>query len=200
MAYIQLITGGQRSGKSEEAERRALALSDHPLYMATAHVWDEEFRTRVQQHQARRGPQWTTIEEEMWLSRHDVTGRVVLVDCCTLWATNFFFHAQSTSSSEGSTATAPAPSTLASTPPLPDAEAVARCLTEEFDRLVQQDATFLFVTNEIGLGGVAENAIQRRFTDVMGRVNQYIAAHANEMVLMVSGIPLTLKHPSLANR
>ena len=91
MKRIILITGGQRSGKSQTAERMALALSDHPVYLATAHIWDEEFRRRVEMHQQRRGPQWTNIEEEKYLSRHDVKGRVVVVDCITLWCTNFFF-------------------------------------------------------------------------------------------------------------
>lgn len=89
---IFLITGGQRSGKSSHAEQLALSLASDPVYMATAHVWDEEFRERVRRHQARRGPQWTNIEEEQLLSRHDVSGRVVLIDCVTLWLTNFFLR------------------------------------------------------------------------------------------------------------
>ena len=64
MRRIILITGGQRSGKSQQAERMALELSDNPVYLATAHIWDEEFRQRVLIHQQRRGPQWTNIEEE----------------------------------------------------------------------------------------------------------------------------------------
>ena len=88
---IILITGGQRSGKSSKAEQLALSLTDSPVYVATAHVWDDEFRERVRKHQARRGPQWTNIEEEIHLSRHDLTGRVVVIDCVTLWLTNFFF-------------------------------------------------------------------------------------------------------------
>ena len=88
MKRIILITGGQRSGKSKKAEELALSLSPNPVYMATAHIWDEEFRERVRIHQERRGPQWTNIEEEMYLSRHDMTGRVVVIDCVTLWLTN----------------------------------------------------------------------------------------------------------------
>lgn len=94
MKKIILITGGERSGKSMYAEQTALKLSDHPVYMATARIWDEEFRQRVNIHKARRGPQWTNIEEEKHLSRHDMTGRTVLIDCITLWATNFFFDSQ----------------------------------------------------------------------------------------------------------
>ena len=168
MSRIVLITGGQRSGKSEQAEALALKLSDHPVYLATAHVWDDEFRKRVERHQQRRGPQWTNIEEERWLSRHDVTGRVVLVDCLTLWLTNFLSDDKTTEQT------------------LEEAKA-------EFDRLTAQDATFIFVTNEIGSGGVSDNALQRRFTDLQGWMNQYVAAKADEVMLMVSGIAVKIK-------
>ena len=168
MKKIILITGGQRSGKSREAERMALSLTDRPVYLATAHVWDEEFQERVRKHQERRGPQWTNIEEERWLSRHDVTGRVVVIDCVTLWLTNFFFDTQ-------------------------DVDAALDTAKAEFDRLTQQDATFIFVTNEIGSGGVSDNAVQRRFTDLEGWMNQYIAEQADEVILMVSGIAVKIK-------
>ena len=171
MRKIILITGGQRSGKSAEAERLALSLSDSPVYLATAHVWDEEFRERVRRHQERRGPQWTNIEEERQLSRHDVTGRVVVIDCVTLWLTNYI--------------SAPGVGTIDSI--LAEAKA-------EFDRFTAQEATFIFVTNEIGSGGVSENAIQRRFTDLEGWMNQYIAQKADEVILMVSGIPIKVKN------
>ena len=174
MTHITLITGGQRSGKSAYAERLALSLTDHPVYVATAHIWDDEFRERVRRHQTRRGPQWTNIEEERHLSRHDVSGRVVLVDCLTLWATNYFTPA----------APDQAP---------PDVDATLRLMQAEFDRFTAQDATFIFVTNEIGLGGTSANALQRRFTDLLGWLNQYVAARANDVVLMVSGIPIHLK-------
>ena len=168
MSRVILITGGQRSGKSEEAERLALSLSDRPVYMATAHVWDEEFRQRVERHQQRRGPQWTNIEEERRLSRHDLGGRVVLVDCITLWLTNIFFDLQDTEKA------------------LAEAKA-------EFDRLVAQDATFIFVSNEIGSGGVSTDAVQRQFTDLQGWMNQYVARRADEVLLMVSGIAVKIK-------
>lgn len=168
MKRIILITGGERSGKSTYAEQLALRLSSNPVYLATAHIWDEEFRQRVERHQERRGPEWTNLEEEKWLSRHDVAGRVVLVDCLTLWATNFV------------------------TDPL-DVDAVLQQLKAEFDRLTQQEATFIFVTNEIGMGGVSANALQRRFTDLLGWLNQYVAGKADEVTLLVSGIPVKIK-------
>ena len=91
MKKLILITGGQRSGKSMQAEKMALEMSPNPIYMATAHIWDDEFRERVRRHQERRGPEWTNIEEEIFLCRHDVSGHVVLIDCVTLWLTNLFF-------------------------------------------------------------------------------------------------------------
>ena len=174
MTKIILITGGQRSGKSTYAEQLALRLDDHPVYVATAHIWDDEFRERVDRHKARRGATWTTIEEELYLSRHDYAGRVVLVDCVTLWCTNFFFG-----STDGSH--------------LPDVDQVLSQLRQEFDLLTSADATFIFVTNEIGWGGVSDNAVQRRFTDLQGWMNQYIASRADTVIMMVSGIPVTIK-------
>ena len=169
MKRIILITGGSRSGKSTHAEQLALSLSDKPVYLATARIWDEEFRERVRRHQARRGPQWTNIEEEKQLSRHNLAGRVVLVDCLTLWATNFFFDGGG------------------------DVDATLAALKAEFDRFTAQDATFIFVTNEIGMGGVSDNEVQRKFTDLQGWMNQYVASRADEVILMVSGIPVKIK-------
>lgn len=168
MSKVILITGGQRSGKSGHAEQLALSLTDSPVYLATAHIWDDEFRERVRRHQERRRQQWTNIEEERYLSRHDLTGRVVVVDCVTLWLTNFFFDNN-------------------------DVDQTLTAAKDEFDRLTRQDATFIFVTNEIGLGGVSDNALQRQFTDLEGWMNQHIAQRADEVILMVSGIPMKIK-------
>ena len=168
MSKVILITGGQRSGKSRYAEQLALSLTDNPVYLATAHIWDDEFRERVRIHQERRGPQWTNIEEERHLSRHDLTGRVVVIDCVTLWLTNYFFETS-------------------------DVSQTLETVKAEFDRFTSQDATFIFVTNEIGSGGVSDNAVQRRFTDLEGWMNRYIASRADEVVLMVSGIAVKIK-------
>ena len=169
MKKIILITGGQRSGKSTKAEALALSLSAHPVYVATAKVWDEEFRERVRRHQERRGPEWTNIEEELYLSRHDLMGRVAVVDCVTLWLTNFFFAHDE------------------------DADRSLVAAKQEFDAFTTPDATYIFVTNEIGMGGVSDNVMQRKFSDLQGWMNQYIAQQADEVILMVSGIPMKIK-------
>ena len=168
MKKVILITGGARSGKSRYAEELALSLSKTPVYVATAHVWDEEFRERVKKHQERRGPEWTNIEEEKELSRHDLTGRVAVIDCITLWCTNYFSQMQ-------------------------EVDASLEALKAEFDKFTAHDATYIFVTNEIGMGGVSDNAVQRKFTDLQGWMNQYVANKADEVILMVSGIAVKVK-------
>ncbi len=169
MKRIILVTGGQRSGKSSYAQELALSLSQNPVYLATSAVWDEEHRQRIERHQRDRGPEWANVEELRDLHNVDVTGRVVVIDCVTLWATNFIVD------NDG------------------DVELSLAQMKERFDKFTQQEATFIFVTNEIGLGGISPNDLQRHFTDLVGWTNQFIAHAADEVVLMVSGIPVKIK-------
>lgn len=167
---IIMVTGGQRSGKSEFAEAMALGLAENPVYLATSAVADDkEFQERVRIHQQRRGPRWTTVEEPLHVGSAAPDRSVVLVDCVTLWATNVFF-----SSGE-------------------DVGGALAVISAEIDELKRKSSTFIFVTNEIGLGGISENSLQRRFTDLQGRVNQLIASLADEVYLIVSGIPVKIK-------
>lgn len=166
---IILITGGQRSGKSSYAQKLALSLAANPVYLATSHVWDEEHHKRIERHKTERGIEWTTIEEEKALSKHNLDGKTVLIDCVTLWATNFFFDLQS------------------------DVQLSLKELKDEFDRLTEQDASFIFVTNEIGMGEMSQNELQRKFADLQGWLNQYLADRSDAVYLMVSGIPLKIK-------
>lgn len=169
MSEITFITGGQRSGKSSFAQKLALSLSDKPVYLATSRVWDEEHRKRIERHKADRGNEWINIEEEKFLSRHMFLGKVVVIDCVTLWATNFFFDLGS------------------------NVNTSLEALKSEFENFISQDAHFIFVSNEIGLGGTSENAIQRQFTDLQGWLNQYISGRADEVFFMISGIPVKIK-------
>lgn len=169
MTQIIYISGGQRSGKSRYAQKIALALDERPIYLATSRVWDEDFSQRIERHRKDRGPEWDCIEEEKHLSQHDFSGRIVLLDCITLWLTNYFFDMDS------------------------NVEAVLCAAKEELGNLLQQEATFIIVSNEIGLGGHGENELQRKFTDLQGWMNQHIAAVANDAYLMVSGIPVKIK-------
>lgn len=169
MKKITLITGGQRSGKSRFAEHMALSLDPNPIYMATSRVWDEEHRKRIEKHQASRGLEWVNIEENKSLSKHNISKKTVLVDCVTLWATNYFFDLDS------------------------NLEESLSALKMEFDDFTLQEGKFIFVTNEIGMGEISQNELQRKFTDLQGWFNQYIASKADEVYLMVSGIPMKIK-------
>lgn len=169
-ARIIMVTGGQRSGKSVFAETLALGMSDRPTYLATAQVCDDEMRRRVQVHQQRRAGRWRNVESPLHLT--DMTtsqGETVLVDCITLWASNWFFKFDA------------------------HAEPALDAMKEELVRLFERDMTLILVTNEIGLGGVSENAVQRHFTDLQGAINQFISAAAQEVYLVVSGIPIKIK-------
>lgn len=174
MKRIILITGGQRSGKSVFAEQMALRLSASPVYIATAHIWDDEFRKRVDKHKERRGSQWTNIEEEKLLGGINIYNKVAVIDCLTLWCTNFYFE-------------------LSNGNDTPDISKILSRVEEEFDKFTAQDATFIFVTNEIGSGGVSDNSVQRHFTDLLGWLNQYVASKADDVYLTVSGIPVKIK-------
>lgn len=169
MKKIILVTGGQRSGKSGYAQKLALSLTEHPVYLATSAVWDEEHRQRIERHKRDRGPEWTNIEELTELQNVDVSGRVVVIDCVTLWATNFF------SRNDG------------------NVELSLQEIKTRFSEFTQQDAVFIFVTNEIGLGGISANDLQRRFTDLIGWTNQFVASKADEVICMISGISLKIK-------
>jgi adenosylcobinamide kinase/adenosylcobinamide-phosphate guanylyltransferase len=169
MAQITFITGGQRSGKSSFAQRLAEDKSESPIYLATAHIWDEDFKSRVIRHQSDRGEQWQTIEEEIEISKHDLAGRVVLLDCITLWLTNIFYENKN------------------------DVDASLVSAQKEWNKFIAQDFTLIVVSNEIGMGVHAENEIARKFADLQGWLNQYIAQSAHEVQLMISGIPVKIK-------
>lgn len=167
---IYLITGGERSGKSSYAQNLALKLSDTPIYVATARKWDDDFQTRIDRHQQERNERWTNIENEKYLSEIDFSAKVALIDCVTLWLTNFFTdHKYDVTLS------------------LEEAK-------KEFLAIAnQENATLIIVTNEIGMGVHAETHIGRKFTELQGWMNQFLASNADEVVLMVSGIPVKIK-------
>lgn len=167
---IYLITGGERSGKSSYAENLAKELSENPVYVATARKWDDDFQKRIDRHQQGRDERWINIEKEKQLSEIDFSGNVAMVDCVTLWLTNFFVDTKN------------------------DVALSLEQAKAEFDKIAgQENATIIIVTNEIGMGVHAETHIGRKFTELQGWMNQYIAKRAEKVVLMVSGIPVTIK-------
>lgn len=173
MSRIIMITGGQRSGKSAFAESKVLELAgdSKPVYIATARLveGDDEFERRVAAHRVRRGEKWTTIEEPLHVSTVDIGGRVALIDCLTLLATNAFFECDC------------------------DVERSAVFVSREIAGLMKADATIVVVTNEVGLGGTSSDAMQRGFNDLQGAVNMHLASLAEEVYIVVSGIPVKIK-------
>ena len=164
-----LVLGGARSGKSRFAQGRAEALPGKLVYLATAQAFDEEMRERIALHRADRGPRWSTVEAPLELAETitacSTPETVVLVDCLTLWASNLM---------------------------LADRDMVAA--TEGLVRAVSAArGPVILVANEVGLGIVPDNALARRFRDVAGRINQVMAAAADEVVMMFAGLPLALK-------
>ncbi|MCH2194824.1 bifunctional adenosylcobinamide kinase/adenosylcobinamide-phosphate guanylyltransferase [Kordia sp.] len=166
---IYYISGGERSGKSSYGEKLALSLSDTPVYVATSRIWDDNFRERIERHKASRNDNWINREEEKVLSNVIQEDEVVLIDCVTLWLTNFFMDTDS------------------------NVEASLNLAKAEFDNIRNMKATIIFISNEIGMGGHAATPIGRKFTELQGWMNQYIAQHADKATVMISGLPLQLK-------
>jgi len=177
---IVLVTGGSRSGKSAHAQKRAEAIVGKRVYVATCPVIDGEMEERVRRHrEARNTRDWQTVEEPVDLAGAIARAKgssVVLVDCLTLWVNNLMYEAEIRGER------------------LSESAIASRCepVVEAARHL---DSTVLFVTNETGMGIVPENPVSRHFRDLAGRVNQVIAAAADEVVLVVCGQPLCIKFP-----
>jgi len=169
MGKIIFITGGQRSGKSSYAMQRAMELSENPVYLATARIWDDDFKNRVQKHKNDRSTSWVNIEEQKEISKISLNGKVVVLDCITLWLTNYFTDNHF------------------------DMDKSLEQAKNEWDKFIKNDSTLIVISNEIGMSLHANTEAGRKFTDLQGWMNQYIAKFANEVIFMVSGIPMKVK-------
>jgi len=172
VSRIILITGGARSGKSRFAENLARSFGAPLGYLATGESRDAEMDERIIRHRERRGPEWSTIEEPLRLTEtlaaHDGHFRAVLVDCVTLWLSNLL---------------------LAHDVP----ERVMTEVREFIDTAPILTTPLILVTNEVGMGIVPENRLARMFRDLAGEANELLAAVADEVHVVFSGIPLKLK-------
>ncbi|GBF07702.1 bifunctional adenosylcobinamide kinase/cobinamide phosphate guanyltransferase, cobU [Deinococcus aerius] len=169
------VTGGARSGKSSFGERRAAAPGQGVTYLATAQALDPEMEARITRHRADRPPGWVTVEEPVNLPQalRDAATPTVLLDCLSLWVSNLMLA------------------------DLPDEAILARADALLAAARARPGLTVL-VTNEVGFGIVPDNALARRYRDVLGWVNQRAAAASDEAWLLVSGLPVRLK-PSALN-
>ncbi|MDD5393525.1 MAG: bifunctional adenosylcobinamide kinase/adenosylcobinamide-phosphate guanylyltransferase [Thiothrix sp.] len=171
-----LILGGARSGKSRYAETLAQQSGREVIYIATATAQDAEMQSRIAHHQANRPAHWQTIEEPLALAtclqQHAAPGRLLLVDCLTLWLTNLLC-----------------------------AEDVSR-LQQETTQLLQclpeLSGDIIFVSNEVGLGVIPLGELTRRYVDEAGRLHQQLAAQMQRVVFMVAGLPHVLKGSAIS--
>ena len=166
---VHLILGGARSGKSGYGESMAKQTDLDVIYVATAQAHDQEMSERIAQHQLDRPKHWLTIEEPLALAdviqAHSKSNSVVLVDCLTLWLMNVMHHE------------------------LDLAEHVDALLAT----LEQTPGLVILVSNEISMGVVPMGELSRRYVDNLGRLHQQIAKHAQQVTLMVAGIPMAVK-------
>jgi adenosylcobinamide kinase / adenosylcobinamide-phosphate guanylyltransferase len=187
---IHLILGGARSGKSTYAEKLAIESGLPVTYMATAQVYDDEFKARVQHHKDRRSSDWQVIETAHFLSAalkytgleaniHEASGesktspskQCVIIDCLTLWLAQCIC------------------------PDCAPPEGVdwQREREKFLEMLPTLDANIILVSNEVGMGIVPLGEINRQFQDEQGRLNQAIAVIANRVTFVAAGLPLKLK-------
>lgn len=177
MAQTIFITGGARSGKSLFAEKRAGEFGTPLAYLATAQALDDEMNDRVRRHRERRGDEWHTFEEPIHLAqalaRCDGQYQAILVDCVTLWLSNLLFKYEDA------------------------AEDIEERITEDLQRLKNtlhgMVTPVILVSNEVGMGIVPDNALARMFRDLAGTANHILAGVADEVHVVISGIPLKLK-------
>ncbi len=177
MSRTVFITGGARSGKSAFAEQLALQSGPNPCYLATAQPLDSEMGVRIRRHQLRRGDNWQTVEESLDLAQalasNDGQYSVIMVDCLTLWLTNLLLVGDGRDDG------------------LEDA--ILERVRQLADALRTMTTPVIIVSNEVGMGIVPEYRLGRIFRDIAGQANQIVAAAADEVWLVVSGIPLRLK-------
>jgi len=176
---ITLITGGARSGKSRLAQELARKSGGAVLFVATAEAGDEEMKQRIEAHRKGRPPGWVTLEVTTHIgsqiTRNIGQARTVIIDCITLLINNVFEeHDKKT-----------------------DASLLEKAVTAEIKELLDgidhSDANFIIVTNEVGLGIIPADRVSRLYRDLLGKANQMLAEHADEVYLMVAGIPVAVK-------
>ncbi|NJP06841.1 MAG: bifunctional adenosylcobinamide kinase/adenosylcobinamide-phosphate guanylyltransferase [Chloroflexaceae bacterium] len=180
-----LITGGARSGKSTFGQQIAEKSSSDVLFVATAQAGDADMAARIAQHQAERPAHWRTLEtpQRVAAALHEIPAPpTVLLDCVTLWVTNLLladWHEDGASR--------------------PDLHAAMVELEQLLDWYRQHSVVLIVVSNEVGLGIVPADPLTRTFRDWLGRFNQRLAAEADEVYLLIAGLPVELKSLALAS-
>lgn len=179
---IILITGGTRSGKSSYGEQ-LLGDEENILYLATATITDEEMARRVAHHKKRRGSRYITVEgyKRMDQSIRETSCEQTMLDCVGTTITNWMFDGSDDLDHMTHQ----------------EAEALEKEILMYFQKIIEamkgKNGRQVIVSNEVGMSLISEYRLGRVFTDILGRVNQYLASQADEVILMVSGIPMVIK-------
>lgn len=183
---IVLVTGGARSGKSTFGEKYIAELSDRIAYIATAIPFDDEMKSRISHHRSSRPQEWTTVEKYFEIDRIipsiAVEHNGIILDCVTIMVSNMMLEAPDVDWDQPD----PARINEIQEAALDHAKAIVSAMRAS-------ELSGVLITNEIGMGIVPENPMARAFRDIAGRVNQAIAAIADEVWLLVSGIPVKIK-------
>lgn len=186
-ARLILILGGARSGKSTFAEKLAASSGRSVAFIATATAGDEEMRARIARHRAERPQEWHTLEEPLDLAgavqRASALADVLLLDCLTLWTSNWLMHQPGFNQDEQLTS-----DPFLGEKALKEIEAMLRVL-----RSLPAHQTLIAISNEVGLGLVPAYPLGRVYRDTLGYVNQHLARAAERVYLMVAGIAVDLK-------
>lgn len=187
MGKLILVTGGARSGKSAFAENMCQKFGQEIGYIATAAALDEGMTDRIKKHQERRPSTWKTFEKqehihEVFLQESARNTQVFLLDCLTVWTTNVMLKDHTIDWD-----------TLARDQVnLIEAEVLSQ-INDLIELVKKRETTLIVVTNEVGLGIVPENRLARLFRDIAGKANELVAASADEVHFVVSGIPMKIK-------
>jgi adenosylcobinamide kinase/adenosylcobinamide-phosphate guanylyltransferase len=191
MGKLILMLGGARSGKSSFAEQRAKELGgDSVLYVATSEAKDEEMRARVEKHRLARPSAWGTLEAPRNVAdalRHmQSPAKVILLDCMTFLVANHLMDAAAPKDDPFGDPSADPFDLQIEIDVVAEVEALVRYVQE-------LDVQLLVVSNEVGLGVVPPYELGRAYRDILGRANQILARYAEEVLLLVAGIPMRVK-------
>jgi len=167
-----LVTGGIKSGKSRYALERAAVIAGNKVFLATAEALDGDMKRKITKHQLERDDSFTTIEEPIYLAK--ILGNLkrrpeaIIIDCLTLWISNLIHH-------------------------FDDLSEIQQQKQLFLDQLQSIDTNVIIVTNEVGLGVVGDNQLSRTYVDEIGLLNQEVARLCHEVIMVVFGLPQTIK-------
>lgn len=169
ISKIVFVTGGARSGKSAFALKEASMLPGKKAYIATAEALDEEMQLRIENHKRQRGDDWITYEEPIKIADviKNIEDRysVIVIDCLTLWLSNLFLSNKN----------------------------IEKEIESFYCSLSIVRCPLFIVSNEVGMGIVPDNELARQFRDMAGFLNQQVAEIADEVYMVVAGIPVKIK-------